>query len=146
LLTEEALLFSGDHVMGGSTVVIAPPDGDMAVYLDSLRRLLLLTPPLAAIGPGHGPLLTDPRRTVEAVIAHRLAREEAVAGALVRATTATVDQLLPVVYPDVSDELRPVAAKSLWAHLRKLAADGRAETSDPDDPTATWAAGRRTAL
>jgi hypothetical protein len=50
-----------------------------------------------------------------------------------------VDELLPAVYPDVSDELRPVAAKSLWAHLRKLAADGRAETSDPDDGAARWA-------
>lgn len=139
LLTEEALLFSGDHVMGGSTLVIAPPDGDMAVYLDSLKRLLVLDPPLAAIGPGHGPLLTDPRRTVVAVIAHRLGREEAVALALARAGTATVDELLPAVYPDVSDELRPVAAKSLWAHLRKLAADGRAETSDPDDGAARWA-------
>ena len=140
LLSEEALLFSGDHVMGGSTVVIAPPDGDMAVYLESLRRLLLLDPPLAAIAPGHGPLLTDPRRTVEAVIAHRLQREEAVAEALARARTATVDELLPTVYPDVSDELRPVAAKSLWAHLRKLAADGRAQTADPDHEAADWTA------
>jgi glyoxylase-like metal-dependent hydrolase (beta-lactamase superfamily II) len=140
LLNEEGLLFSGDHVMGGSTVVIAPPDGDMAVYLESLRRLLVLDPPLHAIAPGHGPLLTDPRRTVEAVIAHRLRREEAVAEALVRARTATVAELLPTVYPDVSDELRPVAAKSLWAHLRKLATDGRAETTDPDQEAADWTA------
>jgi hypothetical protein len=61
-----------------------------------------------------------------------------VAGALARAGTATVDELLPTVYPDVSDELRPVAAKSLWAHLRKLAAEGRAGTSEPDDPAGSW--------
>jgi glyoxylase-like metal-dependent hydrolase (beta-lactamase superfamily II) len=140
LLSDEALLFSGDHVMGGSTVVIAPPDGDMAVYLESLERLLLLDPPLAAIVPGHGPLLTDPARTVEAVIAHRRRREEAVAEALARVQTATVEELLPSVYPDVSDELRPVAAKSLWAHLRKLTAEGRATTVDPGDEAARWTA------
>jgi glyoxylase-like metal-dependent hydrolase (beta-lactamase superfamily II) len=139
LLDDERMLFSGDHIMGGSTVVIAPPDGDMAVYLDSLRRLLVLDPALDSIAPGHGPLLTDPAVVINDVIAHRLHRQERVADALREAGPASVDDLLGVVYADVvREELRPVAAKSLWAHLRKLAADGRAVSSDPDDVASIW--------
>jgi glyoxylase-like metal-dependent hydrolase (beta-lactamase superfamily II) len=142
LLTEERMLFSGDHVMGGSTVVIAPPDGDMVVYLLSLRRLLALDPPLATIAPGHGPLLTDPAATVEEVISHRLQREAEVLRALQGAGPVTVDALLPLVYGDVRDELLPVAAKSLWAHLRKLAGEGRARSTDVDDNASSWVATR----
>ncbi len=138
LLTEEQMLFSGDHVMGGSTVVIAPPDGDMVLYLDSLRRLRELDPALSTIAPGHGPLLTDPAATIAGVIAHRLRREAVVAAALGGAGRATVDELLRTVYPDVADELLPVAAKSLWAHLRKLAGEGRARSADPDDIESSW--------
>jgi glyoxylase-like metal-dependent hydrolase (beta-lactamase superfamily II) len=140
LLTDEAMLFSGDHIMGGSTVVIAPPDGDMALYLDSLRRLRLLDPPLATIAPGHGSLLVDPAATIEDVIAHRLGREAAVAEALRGAGRATVDELLPTVYADVRAELLPVARQTLWAHLRKLAAEGEAGTTDSDDIASPWAA------
>jgi glyoxylase-like metal-dependent hydrolase (beta-lactamase superfamily II) len=140
LLGEERMLFSGDHVMGGSTVVIAPPDGDMAVYLDSLRRLLVLDPPLSTIAPGHGALLVDPAAAVEGVITHRLERETKVAGALAGAGRATVDELLPIVYTDVGDELLPVARKSLWAHLRKLAAEGGAQSTDVDDIESSWSA------
>lgn len=138
LLTEERMLFSGDHVMEGSTVVIPPPDGDMAQYLDSLERLKTLDPPLSIIAPGHGSLIVDPIGTVEAVVAHRLEREAAVAAALAGDPGAGVDRFLPVVYPDVSDELRPVAAKSLWAHLRKLVDEGRAVSTDPDDGGSQW--------
>jgi glyoxylase-like metal-dependent hydrolase (beta-lactamase superfamily II) len=140
LLTEERMLFSGDHVMGGSTVVIPPPDGDMTLYLESLRLLAELDPPLSSIAPGHGPLLVDPAATLARLVAHRLEREESVARALGHAGRATVDDLLPRVYADVGDELLPVARKSLWAHLRKLAADGRAESTDPDDVGSSWAA------
>jgi glyoxylase-like metal-dependent hydrolase (beta-lactamase superfamily II) len=140
LLTDEGMLFSGDHVMEGSTVVIAPPDGDMARYLDSLRRLRGLDPPLATIAPGHGSLLTDPATTVDAIVTHRLWREEAVASALAQAGMATVDDLIPSVYADVNDALHPVARYSLWAHLRKMAQEGRATASDPDDIETTWSA------
>jgi glyoxylase-like metal-dependent hydrolase (beta-lactamase superfamily II) len=141
LLTRERMLFSGDHIMGGSTVVIAPPDGDMAVYLGSLHRLLVLDPPLARIAPGHGPVLDDPAGTVASVIAHRRRREAVVDTALHEAGSATVDELLPGVYADLTnDELVPVARMSLWAHLRKLAQDGRARSADPDDVTTTWTA------
>ena len=140
LLVDEQMLFSGDHVMQGSTVVIAPPDGDMAQYLASLRRLLVMEPPLATIAPGHGSLIVDPAAALEGIIEHRLAREEAVAEALTRAGRATVDELLPTVYADVDESLHPVARYSLWAHLRKLDADGGAQAEDPADIEAPWAA------
>jgi len=140
LLTEEAMLFSGDHIMSGSTVVIAPPDGDMAAYLDNLRKLLVLEPPLMTIAPGHGALLLDPAATIEAVIDHRIRRQGEVAGALRRARRATVDELLPIVYAHVSDELEPVARKSLWAHLRKLGDEGQAHCGQPDDIESPWVA------
>ena len=138
LLREEHMLFSGDHVMQGSTVVIAPLDGDMALYLESLRRLLELDPPLVTIAPGHGSLIMDPADAVEGIIEHRLAREKLVAEAIAGAGRATVDDLLRRVYADVRDELLPIARKSLWAHLRKLDADGVVRGDDPADVEAPW--------
>ncbi|HXW32925.1 MAG TPA: MBL fold metallo-hydrolase [Acidimicrobiales bacterium] len=140
LLEGERVLFSGDHVMQGSTVVIAPPDGDMAAYLRSLRVLLELDPPLRAIAPGHGSLIEDPAAAVSAVVAHRLERESAVARALSTAGRARVDDLLPVVYADVHEALYPVARYSLWAHLRKLAGEGLARSDDAGDIEASWEA------
>lgn len=136
LLEEERLLFSGDHIMNGSTVVIAPPDGDMAAYLRSLHRIRELG--LSAIAPGHGDLITDPDAKIDEYIHHRLAREEAVAAALTAAGVATVEELVPAVYQDVNEALYPIARFSLWAHLRKLLDDGRATTADADDLTSRW--------
>lgn len=140
MLEQELMLFSGDHVMQGSTVVIAPPDGDMTLYLRSLERLLALDPPVATIAPGHGSLIGEPAAALRGVIEHRLGREKAVAVALAGARRATVDELLPTVYRDVGDELLPVARQSLWAHLRKLGAEGAARADDGDDIDAAWAA------
>jgi glyoxylase-like metal-dependent hydrolase (beta-lactamase superfamily II) len=138
LLVGEGMLFSGDHVMQGSTVVISPPDGDMIQYLASVRRLLVLDPPVATIAPGHGKLIVDPAAALQGIIDHRLVRETAVARALERAERATVDELLPTVYADVAEALLPVARLSLWAHLRKLAAEGRARPHDAEDIAAPW--------
>lgn len=132
LLEEERLLFSGDHIMEGSTVVIAPPDGDMAAYLGSLERLKGLRPRLRAIAPGHGHLITEPDAKVEEYISHRLAREQQVADELAAAGTTTIDALVESIYVDVAQELHPVARKSVWAHLRKLADEGRAVGRDLD--------------
>jgi glyoxylase-like metal-dependent hydrolase (beta-lactamase superfamily II) len=140
LLLEEQMLFSGDHVMQGSTVVIAPPDGDMARYLQSLERLRQLDPPLRCIAPGHGSLLEDPDAVVGGIVAHRLERERAVAAALRTAGRASVDELVPTVYADVHEALHPVARFSLWAHLRKLGDEGRARSDDRDDVAAAWEA------
>jgi glyoxylase-like metal-dependent hydrolase (beta-lactamase superfamily II) len=123
LVEEERMLLSGDHIMQGSTVVIHPPDGDMAAYLASLERLRTLR--LRSIGPGHGRLIDNPIEVIDWYIAHRLEREAKVMAALEEVGTAKVDQLVPVVYADVSEELYPVARHSLHAHLLKLAGDGR---------------------
>ena len=140
LLLEEAMLFSGDHVMQGSTVVIAPPDGDMAQYMASLGRLLDLDPPLSAIAPGHGSLIEDPLPVVTGIIEHRRRREQAVLDALRAARSATVDDLVASVYADVHEALHPVARMSLWAHLRKLGQEGTAAGADPEDMAASWTA------
>jgi glyoxylase-like metal-dependent hydrolase (beta-lactamase superfamily II) len=138
LLEEEAWIFSGDHVMQGSTVVISPPDGDMTRYLSSVDMLRTLSPTLAAIAPGHGSLITDPATTLDAITAHRLEREFRVASALASAGTATVDDLLASVYADVDESRHQVARRSLWAHLRRLGTEGRARCHDPDDIEACW--------
>ena len=80
LLEEERLLFSGDHIMQGSTVVIAPPDGDMAAYLESLERIRSMR--LRFIAPGHGHLIDEPRTVIDEYITHRLEREQQVVAAL----------------------------------------------------------------
>jgi glyoxylase-like metal-dependent hydrolase (beta-lactamase superfamily II) len=132
------VLFSGDHVMEGSTVVISPPDGDMGRYLGSLRRVRDLDPAVDTIAPGHGKLIDDPLAAIDGYIEHRLRREEKVAGALRARGAGTIDDLLPGVYDDVDDERLPIARRSLWAHLRKLADDSRAESDDVDDVDSVW--------
>ena len=138
LLERSRLLFSGDHVMQGSTVVIKPPDGDMAAYLESLRRLLTLR--VRSIAPGHGHVIEDPTETVEGYLAHRSAREAAIVEALV-AGDRSVDEIVRRVYVDVAAELHPVARHSVYAHLLKLAAEGRARGSSIEG---AWEAADRT--
>ncbi|MBK1713902.1 MBL fold metallo-hydrolase [Rubrivivax gelatinosus] len=127
-LEDEDLLFSGDHVMQGSTVVINPPDGDMKAYLDSLAALLAAPP--AWIAPGHGFLVADTRAVLDGLIRHRLRREARVLQALRARGEADVDALLPEVYADVPPLLHAPARRSLLAHLLKLGADGAAESED----------------
>jgi glyoxylase-like metal-dependent hydrolase (beta-lactamase superfamily II) len=122
LLEQTQMLFTGDHVMQGSTVVINPPDGDMRAYLRSLEKLL--TEDVAVIAPGHGYLIGAPHKEVRRLIAHRLGRERKVVRALQQLGEASVEELLPVVYDDVPARIHRVAARSLTAHLDKLAADG----------------------
>ncbi len=132
------VLFTGDHVMDGSTVVISPPDGDLDAYLASLERVLRLDPPADALAPGHGSLITDPPGALRAILDHRRARTAKVQDALARRGRATVAELLPDAYDDVDAARHPIAARSLWAHLRSLARGGQVGTSDVDDPDATW--------
>jgi glyoxylase-like metal-dependent hydrolase (beta-lactamase superfamily II) len=117
-------------------VVISPPDGDMAAYLEALARVREL--PVAGIAPGHGPFIDDPAAKVDEYVTHRLAREEAIAGALSAAGEATVEQLVAAVYLDVADHLHPIARFSVWAHLRKLRDEGQAVSEAPDDVHAAW--------
>ena len=123
LLEQERMLFTGDHVMQTSTVVIGPPDGDMTAYLDSLRALLKVE--LSWFAPGHGFLMAQPHKALEAIVAHRLRREAKVLEAVTELAGADTDALLARVYDDVKPGLHPVARRSLTAHLQKLVADGR---------------------
>ena len=140
LLEEEHLLFSGDHIMEGSTVVINPLDGDMAAYLTSLQRLTDVRPRLRAIAPAHGHLIVDPKAKIDEYVGHRLERESQVLAALREQGSADTAALVAAIYTDVPEVLHPVAQRSVWAHLRKLADDGRARSTAPDDPAATWTA------
>jgi glyoxylase-like metal-dependent hydrolase (beta-lactamase superfamily II) len=124
LLEEEKLLFTGDHVMQQSTVVINPPDGDMAAYLGSLRALLDID--LDWLAPGHGFLMAQPHRAIAGIVAHRLKREAKVVQALHDLGSASMDTLLLRVYEDVSPKLHTMALRSLTAHLHKLRDEGRA--------------------
>jgi glyoxylase-like metal-dependent hydrolase (beta-lactamase superfamily II)/8-oxo-dGTP pyrophosphatase MutT (NUDIX family) len=124
LLEEEKLLFTGDHIMQGSTVVINPPDGNMQAYFDALRSLL--EEDLEWLAPGHGFLIDQPHRAVRRLLAHRQTREDKVLRALREAGSGTLERLLPLVYDDVPAERHAMAARSLFAHLEKLAAEGKA--------------------
>lgn len=126
LLEQERMLFSGDHIMEGSTVVVAPPDGDMGAYLRSLERLTALRPRLKSIAPGHGHLIEKPAAKIEEYTAHRLAREAQVLGSLERAGTTSIEPIVKELYADVPEELHVMAGFSVWAHLRKLVEDGKA--------------------
>ena len=134
LLEGSGLMFSGDHIMQGSTVVIGPPDGNMQQYLQSLARLQ--REPVTSIAPGHGLVIEDAQAEVARLIAHRLQREAKVVERLRRAGRATLDVLVTSVYDDVDPRLHPVAKGSLLAHLLKLEADGRAARDTAAD--ATW--------
>jgi len=123
LLEPEKLLFTGDHMMQGSTVVINPPDGDMLAYLESLGALLALD--IARAAPGHGHPIDAPHEEARRLIAHRLGRERKVVAAFAANNPATLDELLPIVYSDTPERLHPVARRSLHAHLLKLERGGR---------------------
>jgi glyoxylase-like metal-dependent hydrolase (beta-lactamase superfamily II) len=135
LLEEERLLFSGDHIMQGSTVVIAPPDGDMALYLQSLERVRSLR--LRSIAPGHGYLIDDPNAVIDEYISHRLERERQVLDA-VAAGDHTTAEIVARLYPGLVEELVIRARQTVHAHLRKLGADGRTASTDADDLDAEW--------
>ena len=117
-LIDENTLFTGDHIMDGSTVVIAPPDGNMNEYLKSLE--LLKEYQIKTIAPGHGDLIQDPMEIVNATIEHRLKREQKIIEKLEKLGPASVDELVNDVYDDVASFLHPIAKWSLEAHLIKL--------------------------
>lgn len=135
LLEEERLLFTGDHIMQGSTVIINPPDGDMRAYFASLEALLAQD--VAYIAPGHGFLMDRLPEVVERLIIHRRDRENKVLHALRAAGPATVEELVPTVYDDAPPRRHGIAARSLLAHLLKLAGEGRARQETGERWTAT---------
>lgn len=124
LLLPDYLLFTGDHVLQGTTSVILPPDGDMADYMASLHYLQTL--PLRALAPGHGDVMTDPHGEIDYLIAHRQRREHKILQHLDQLQPVDLDRLLISVYDDVAPHLLPWAKKTLLAHLMKLRKEGRA--------------------
>lgn len=130
-LDEENSLIAGDQVMDGATVVIAPPDGDMADYLASLERLKTLG--LDTLLPAHGDPLKPAAEVLQSVIDHRLEREAQVLAGLEDAgQPQTAMQLVKRIYTDVPALLHPMAARSVTAHLDKLLADGRVDRAGSD--------------
>lgn len=114
----EGMLFTGDHIMEGSTVVIIPPGGDMADYVHSLQ--LLKNYPIQSLAPGHGHLVLQPMDYIDYLVNHRLKRELKVIDALRKTGETSLQNLLPIVYSDVDTSLHLIASISLWAHLLKL--------------------------
>lgn len=127
-LREEDALFSGDHVMGWSTSVVSPPDGNMADYFASLRKLLPRGE--GVYFPTHGPPIPNPKAHVEAFLAHRAAREEQIL-ACVREGRTTIPEMVAHMYREVPAHLHPAAARSVLAHLIHMTGDGRL-TADPE--------------
>lgn len=128
VLEEDRLLFSGDHVLNGSTTVVDPPDGNMFDYIASLK--VLAQEPVDFILPAHGYVLGSAKQAIEKLMAHRLGREAKVAAALSKTGGGTLDDIVPVAYDDVNSALFPIAKRSLLAHLEKLVTDGKASVND----------------
>ncbi len=126
-LREERALFTGDLILGGTTTVIPPGDGDMAAYLESLRRLLDLD--LSRIYPAHGPVIDRPKEKIEEYIAHRRDREEQILKAL-RAGDRTIPEIVARVYVDTPPVLHAVAQLSVQSHLIKLEREGRVRRTE----------------
>jgi glyoxylase-like metal-dependent hydrolase (beta-lactamase superfamily II) len=122
LLKDEKLLFTGDHIMDGSTVVIASPDGSMQDYIDSLAKLKEYD--LNKIAPGHGELIDEPYAVVDWIIKHRFERESKVIDVLKQHNSGDLNTLVKDIYSDVDAMLHPVAKWSLESHLIKLIDEG----------------------
>ena len=124
LLQEDGLLFSGDHILNGSTTVIDPPDGDMTAYLDSLDKLdaACATAGAEFILPAHGHVLGSARDTIAHLKQHRLAREAKVLGVMRADPDGTMDDWVAKAYDDVPPRVWPVAKRSLLAHVERIQA------------------------
>jgi len=126
-LVEENALFCGDHVMGWSTTVVAPPDGDMGDYMRSLDAVI--SAGFETLWPTHGAPVTDPGPFLAAYCQHRLDREAQVLERL-EAGNRTIADMVPTLYAAVDTRLWPAASLSIWAHLIKLVREGRVVAED----------------
>jgi glyoxylase-like metal-dependent hydrolase (beta-lactamase superfamily II) len=126
-LREEKALFTGDHIMGWSTTVVTPPDGDMAQYMASVRKLLARDDEI--LYPTHGAPVTDPKPFLEAYLDHRLDRERQIL-ACIKDGVATIPDMVARMYADVDKRLHPAASRSVLAHLIQLTNEGRVKLSD----------------
>ena len=128
-MAREGALFTGDAVLGRGTSVIAPPDGDLAAYLRSLRTMLDLGP--RTIYPGHGPAVFNAVGKLREYLEHRALRERQVLESLGDGAR-TPEDIVPGIYAgEVPDEMFPAAARSVLAHLLKLEREGRVHRLKP---------------
>ena len=116
-LLDENILFSGDHVMGWSTTVIVPPDGNMDDYLVSMKKLLSRNED--KFFPTHGPIIDNPKKLVKDYISHRLDRERQIINAIKKGNNKISD-IVKLIYKDVDQSLHPAAAMSTLAHLKRM--------------------------
>jgi glyoxylase-like metal-dependent hydrolase (beta-lactamase superfamily II) len=124
VLLEDGLLFSGDHILNGSTTVVDPPDGDMTAYLDSLDRLAAACDEhgIEFILPAHGHVLGSARQAIGMLKAHRLQREARIVAAMRERPTGTLEDWVELAYADVPPRMWPVAKRSLLAHVQRIEA------------------------
>ncbi|URW74395.1 MBL fold metallo-hydrolase [Sphingomonas donggukensis] len=131
-LEESGALFSGDHVMGWSTSIVSPPDGDMGDYMASLQRLLD-RPQDRVYYPGHGPAVANPQRLVRGMMGHRKSREGAILR-LLRSGDTDIAAMVQAMYSGLDPRMHPAAARSVLAHLLDL--EQRGLVTGQED--ATW--------
>jgi glyoxylase-like metal-dependent hydrolase (beta-lactamase superfamily II) len=131
-LREEGALFTGDHIMGWSTTVVSPPDGDMRAYMGSLRKVAGRGD--RSLWPTHGPPRFDAETYVEALIAHRESRSAQIIDFINANGPSTVPEMVRVLYASVREELHRPAARSVLAHLIELVDDGRVHIADGGGP------------
>jgi glyoxylase-like metal-dependent hydrolase (beta-lactamase superfamily II) len=134
-LREENALFSGDHIMGWSTTVISPPDGSMGDYYASLEKVRRRR--FSTILPTHGPPIREVDAFLDAYIAHRKAREQAIIDRL-RAGDTRIPDMVAVIYKDVDKRLHPAACHSVLAHIIHLAETGRVTADGPFGLSTTY--------
>lgn len=134
-LAEENALFSGDHVMGWSTTVVSPPDGDMADYLASLDKVARRG--FSTLWPTHGPPVTEVAPFLDAYREHRLQREIQILEQLARGR-ARIPEMVREIYADIDPRLHPAAAHSVLAHLVKLVREGRVASDASPGPDSTY--------
>jgi glyoxylase-like metal-dependent hydrolase (beta-lactamase superfamily II) len=137
-LEEENALFCGDHVMGWSTTVVAPPDGNMTDYMQSLDTVIAAG--FSTLWPTHGAPVTEPAPFLDAYRAHRLEREAQILARLA-AGDRTIAQMVPVLYAAVDNRLWPAASLSVLAHLGKLVDEGRVVADGPPALSSTYVPG-----
>jgi glyoxylase-like metal-dependent hydrolase (beta-lactamase superfamily II) len=136
-LLSERYCFSGDHIMGGSSVGIFPTDGSMLAYIESLDRLIALDRSITTIAPGHGEAIADPRRALSNCMENRRTRERYVLEALSEVSTSPAE-IVPLAYRGLGARFASAAAMTVWAHLRKFGEEGTAVSDDPDLLEGRW--------
>ena len=127
----ERALFTGDHVMGWSTTIVSPPDGDMRQYFESMNKVIARDDQI--LWPTHGGPVTEPHEFLVAYLEHRMERERQIV-AQISSGNVTIPGIVKVLYAQVDKKLHRPARRSVWSHLRKLVDDGVIATVDGDEP------------